>query len=54
MLLDWAHLERWCRDLTLSFTDVYVFTIPLYLPKMDADGKWRVVCLFMVFARSSC
>lgn len=43
--LDWAYLERWCRDLTLSFTDVYIFTIPLYLPKIDADGKWRVVCL---------
>lgn len=42
---DWAYLERWCRDLTLSFTDVYVFTIPLYLPNIDADGKWRVVRL---------
>ncbi|KAF8589960.1 hypothetical protein K439DRAFT_1628168 [Ramaria rubella] len=38
----WAYLERWCRDLAFSFTDVYVFTIPLYLPKMDTDGKWRV------------
>lgn len=42
-LLDWAYLERWCRDLTLSFSDVYVFTIPLYLPIRDVDGKYRVV-----------
>ena len=41
--LDWAYLEDWCRRLTSSFADVYVFTIPLYLPKLDADGKWRVV-----------
>ena len=40
---DWAYLEDWCRRLTSSFADVYVFTVPLYLPKFDADGKWRVV-----------
>ncbi|KAH8833513.1 hypothetical protein DL96DRAFT_1455966 [Flagelloscypha sp. PMI_526] len=38
----WAYLEDWCRRLTSSFADVYVFTIPLYLPKLEADGKWRV------------
>ncbi|KAL6309149.1 hypothetical protein BKA93DRAFT_724587 [Sparassis latifolia] len=38
----WAYLEDWCRRLTSSFADVYVFTIPLYLPKLDNDGKWRV------------
>ncbi|KAI9509960.1 hypothetical protein F5148DRAFT_977512 [Russula earlei] len=38
----WAYLEDWCRRLTRSFADVYVFTIPLYLPHKDADGKWRV------------
>ncbi|KAI0928240.1 hypothetical protein AcW1_005547 [Taiwanofungus camphoratus] len=38
----WAYLEDWCRRLTSSFADVYVFTIPLYLPKLDSDGKWRV------------
>ncbi|RPD65858.1 hypothetical protein L226DRAFT_500014 [Lentinus tigrinus ALCF2SS1-7] len=38
----WAYVEDWCRRLTSSFADVYVFTIPLYLPKLDADGKWRV------------
>lgn len=41
--VDWAHLEDWCRRLTKSFTDVYVFTIPLYLPQKDKDGKSRVV-----------
>jgi len=38
----WAYLEDWCRRLTSSFTDVYVFTIPLYLPHKESDGKWRV------------
>ncbi|KAH9966494.1 DNA/RNA non-specific endonuclease [Russula dissimulans] len=38
----WAYLEDWCRRLTSSFSDVYVFTIPLYLPRKDSDGKWRV------------
>lgn len=23
---DWAYLEEWCRKLTVSFDDVYVFT----------------------------
>lgn len=38
----WAYLEDWCRRLTTTFADVYVFTVPLYLPKLDSDGKWRV------------
>jgi endonuclease G, mitochondrial len=42
-LLDWAYLEHWCRTLTQSYADVFVFTVPLYLPKKDLDGKWRVV-----------
>jgi hypothetical protein len=41
--VDWAYLEDWCRRLTNSFADVYVFTIPLYLPQKDKDGKSRVV-----------
>lgn len=41
--VDWAYLEDWCRRLTKSFADVYVFTIPLYLPQKDSDGKSRVV-----------
>ena len=43
MSLDWAYVEDWCRRLTGSFEDVYVFTVPLYLPRQEADGKWRVV-----------
>ncbi|KAG8217222.1 hypothetical protein J3R82DRAFT_5308 [Butyriboletus roseoflavus] len=38
----WAYVEDWCRRLTKSFSDVYVFTIPLYLPHKDPDGRWRV------------
>ncbi|KZO99505.1 hypothetical protein CALVIDRAFT_384243 [Calocera viscosa TUFC12733] len=39
----WAYVEDWCRRLTSSFSDVFVFTVPLYLPRQDpADGKWRV------------
>ena len=39
----WAGVENWCRKLTSAFQDVYVFTVPLYLPKLDKDGKYRVV-----------
>ncbi|KAG6820785.1 hypothetical protein H0H93_011550 [Arthromyces matolae] len=38
----WAYLEEWCRRLTGNFRDVYIFTVPLYLPRQDNDGKWRV------------
>jgi len=38
----WAYLEDWCRKLTNKFADVYVFTVPLYLPQKDPDGKWRI------------
>ncbi|KAI8977960.1 hypothetical protein BDB01DRAFT_852790 [Pilobolus umbonatus] len=38
----WAHLEHFCRSLTQKFTDVYVFTGPLYLPRQEADGKFYV------------
>ncbi|KDR81381.1 hypothetical protein GALMADRAFT_134826 [Galerina marginata CBS 339.88] len=38
----WAYLEDWCRRLTGNFQDVYVFTVPLYLPRQEPDGKWRV------------
>jgi len=44
---DWAYVEDWCRRLTGSFSDVYIFTIPLYLPKQDPDGKWRVASIFL-------
>ncbi|KAJ9123635.1 hypothetical protein QFC24_003851 [Naganishia onofrii] len=38
----WAYLEDFCRRLTGNFEDVYVFTVPLYLPAQSPDGKWRV------------
>ncbi|KAI9637460.1 uncharacterized protein MKK02DRAFT_23974 [Dioszegia hungarica] len=38
----WAYLEDFCRRLTTNFEDVYVFTVPLYLPTQQPDGKWRV------------
>ncbi|KAF2026967.1 hypothetical protein EK21DRAFT_73074 [Setomelanomma holmii] len=38
----WAHFEDFCRRLTHSYPSVRIVTGPLYLPKRDADGKWRV------------
>ncbi|GAA5838607.1 hypothetical protein JCM3766R1_006031 [Sporobolomyces carnicolor] len=39
----WAYTEAFCRNLTKDFEDVYVFTVPLFLPKKDLrDGKWKV------------
>lgn len=38
----WAHLEDFCRRLTHTYPSVRIVTGPLYLPKKDADGKWRV------------
>jgi endonuclease G len=32
----WAYFEQFCRNLVGDFTDVYVITGPLYLPKKDA------------------
>ncbi|KDN52693.1 hypothetical protein K437DRAFT_272212 [Tilletiaria anomala UBC 951] len=40
----WAGAEEFVRSLTKKFSDIYVFTIPLYLPQPDPTrpGKWRV------------
>lgn len=38
----WAHFEDFCRRLTHTYPSVRIVTGPLYLPKRDADGKWRV------------
>ncbi|KAK4053352.1 nuclease [Microbotryomycetes sp. JL221] len=38
----WAYVEQFCRDLTKQFDDVFVFTIPMFLPRQHPDGKWRV------------
>ena len=45
--------SQFCRNLTKSFDDVYVFTVPLFLPKRDGrDGKWRVVRPSSLFSSS--
>jgi endonuclease G len=38
----WAHFEDFCRRLTTKYPSVRIVTGPLYLPKRDSDGKWRV------------
>lgn len=38
----WAHFEDFCRRLTHTYPSVRIVTGPLYLPKREADGKWRV------------
>ena len=38
----WAHLEDFCRGLTQKYDHVRIMTGPLFLPKKDADGKFRV------------
>jgi endonuclease G len=38
----WAHFEDFCRRLTTFYPSVRIITGPLYLPKREADGKWRV------------
>lgn len=54
MLTSPAWVVQFCRNLTQSFDDVYVFTVPLFLPKKDPrDGKWRVVRFLLEFALSA-
>lgn len=38
----WAHFEDFGRRLTKHYPSVRIVTGPLYLPKKDDDGKWRV------------
>jgi endonuclease G len=38
----WAHFEDFCRRLTGHYPSVRIVTGPLYLPRREADGKWRV------------
>lgn len=38
----WAHLEDFVRRLTARYDSVRVMTGPLYLPRQDADDKYRV------------
>ncbi len=35
----WEHLERRVRSLTRRHRNVYVCTGPLYLPRMEKDGR---------------
>lgn len=35
----WNRLEKYVRNLTKVYKDVFVCTGPLYLPKVEADGK---------------
>lgn len=35
----WNRLEKYVRKLTKTYSNVYVCTGPLYLPKKEADGK---------------
>ncbi|KAL1988460.1 hypothetical protein VTN96DRAFT_9515 [Rasamsonia emersonii] len=38
----WSHFEEFCRNLTKKYPSVRIVTGPLYLPKRDPDGKYRV------------
>ncbi|XP_078082331.1 endonuclease G, mitochondrial [Mustelus asterias] len=38
----WNKLEKYCRGLTKDNKNVYVCTGPLYLPRMEPDGKLYV------------
>ncbi|KNG89907.1 nuclease [Aspergillus nomiae NRRL 13137] len=38
----WLRLEEFCRNLTTKYPSVRIVTGPLYLPRKDDNGKWRV------------
>lgn len=38
----WARFEQFVRDLTRTYSDVYVYTGVLYLPHKEADGNYYV------------
>ncbi|KAG4304680.1 hypothetical protein PORY_002073 [Pneumocystis oryctolagi] len=38
----WSYFEEFCRSLTSKYSSIYLIIGPLYLPKKDLDGKWRV------------
>jgi DNA/RNA endonuclease G (NUC1) len=35
----WAWLERFCRTLTKEFDELFIYTGPLFLPKLEDNGK---------------
>lgn len=43
--IDWAYLEQFCRDLTKNFTDVYVYSGPLFLPQLDSTSSTEAYAL---------
>jgi endonuclease G len=38
----WAYFEKFARNLTRHFDDVYVITGPLFLPRKEEDGHYYV------------
>jgi len=38
----WSHFEDFCRRLTSKYRSVRIITGPLYLPRLEEDGKYRV------------
>ncbi|XP_041755822.1 endonuclease G, mitochondrial [Coregonus clupeaformis] len=38
----WNNLEKYCRSLTKHYMNVFVCTGPLYLPRLEPDGKMYV------------
>ncbi|KAI7898700.1 nuclease [Cokeromyces recurvatus] len=38
----WAYLEKFCRDLTSTFSDVFVYTGPLFLPHSVDGTKYKL------------
>ncbi|OJJ96312.1 hypothetical protein ASPACDRAFT_34656 [Aspergillus aculeatus ATCC 16872] len=38
----WRDFEAFCKNLTTRYPSVRVITGPLYLPRLEEDGKWRV------------
>lgn len=38
----WARFERFVKDMTKKFDDVYIVTGPLWMPTADNDGKWTM------------
>jgi len=39
----WERLERYVRGLCLDYYDVTVVSGPLFLPRMDSEGRWTVL-----------
>lgn len=42
----WAYLEKFCRELTKNYTDVFVYTGPLFLPQLQGQDQAYVKLAF--------